>query len=364
MADDSAAADDAPSSSMIAGSHRFLWLSDVHLDPMYGTPLAFAASYYPDADCGAGMSADADDDAAAPYYFGRYGCDSPPALVGGALDAAIEAFETTSSGGEEGGGGRRQRPSLVIVTGDAIRHGIDQIFSGGDFSEGAESKADNGTTTTSSEAKAGDEAGDEAASAPWHEAAMDEAGKVVRSFASIMRTSFPDSVIVYALGNNDVVPDYYLALFDDVVVDDDGVAREEGIATIPTPGTAGMLGVLYDALVVGGDDDDDDDDDVSILTSADASTFLAGGYYSRTIHDGSLVVLSLNTILYSSFHEPIMRHRDIDDPGGQFAWMRKILSGCRREVETCRSAMIVGHVPPAMGSFRHQQLWREGYIRT
>ena len=168
MADDAAATADPPStsSSMIAGSHRFLWLSDVHLDPMYGTPLAFAASYYPDADC-----ADADDAAAS--YFGRYGCDSPPALVGGALDAAIEAFETTSSGGEEGGGGRRQRPSLVIVTGDAIRHGIDQIFSGGDFSEGAESKADNGTTTTSSEAKAGDEAAEEAASAPWHEAAMD-----------------------------------------------------------------------------------------------------------------------------------------------------------------------------------------------
>jgi hypothetical protein len=80
-----AAADGGPtpssteSSSSSGTTHRLLWLSDVHLDPRYGTPLAFTAPYYDGADCY--------DASGAPS--GKYGCDSPPVLVRGALDAAV-----------------------------------------------------------------------------------------------------------------------------------------------------------------------------------------------------------------------------------------------------------------------------------
>ena len=342
----------APSSSS-SGSHlRFLWLSDVHMDPHYGTPLAFAASYYEGVDCG-----DASD---APS--GKHGCDAPPALIAGALDAAVAA--TTTATTTSGGGGDWERrsppPAFVVVTGDAVRHGVDQIFSepGADFAEGAEARSDGAVAS--------------AASATWHDLAMAEAGRVMGGVASMIRDAFPDSVVVVCLGNNDVVPDYYLEL------PEDGAGGEGGGVAMPTPETAGMLGIMYDALsgITANDDYDDasssssssSSSPSSILTSSDAPTFLRGGYYVRMVHSGSLAILSLNTVLYSSIYGPYIDADD--DPGGQFGWMRTILSECRASPAggggggpRC-SAMIVGHVPPAMGSFRHQQMWRERYIRT
>ena len=363
-------ADDVPSTSTAAAAasgggvgHRFLWLSDVHLDPYYGTPLAFRESYDDGANCDA---SDDDSTATSSKITGRYGCDSPPSLVLGAIDAALRGLR---GGGEEEGGD----PSFVLVTGDVVRHGIDQLFVTGNFEEGSESRVDNNKSSSSSSAMDG------AAYASYHDIAMIEAGKVMGTASSYLRDAFPNATIVICLGNNDVVPDYYLELYEDDENDGNG---NEGRGMMPTPQTAGMLGVLYDALV---GDIDEDGMSSSILTSEDMSTFLRGGYYHRTFHDGSLIVLSLNTVLYSSFHGPTI-HRNIDDPGGQFEWMRTTLRDCRRRRQTSSStsaasssasaaaadaengtgcsAMIVGHVPPAMGSYRHQQLWKEGYIRT
>ncbi|KAL3816384.1 hypothetical protein ACHAXA_008354 [Cyclostephanos tholiformis] len=337
--------DDVPSSSSSFSSHRFLWLSDVHLDPYYGTSLAFQESYYVGSNCDV---SDDDDETTT----GRYGCDSPPSLVVGTINASRGAMTTTKTTTADGGDGGD--PSFVIVTGDVVRHGIDQIYVTGDFVEGAESRLDNSSSSAAAAA-----AVDDAASASYHARAMAEAGSVMGEFASALRLAYPNSIIVICLGNNDVVPDYYLELFEDGNGNGEGGGGGE---VPPTPETAGMLGVLYDALVGNIDDDDEDYVPSSILKSEDMSTFLRGGYYHRTLHDGSMIILSLNTVLYSAFHGP-HAHRYIDDPGGQFAWMRMILSDCRLSSRPC-SAMIVGHVPPAMGSYRHQQLWKEGYIRT
>ena len=108
----------------------------------------------------------------------------------------------------------------------------------------------------------------------------------------------------------------------------------------------------------------------SILMSLDEPTFLKGGYYSRTVHNGKIVILSLNTLLYSSFHDPYTHHRDTKDPGEQFAWMGYQLSKCRSTSTSTTStrmtqqAILVGHVPPVMGSYRHQQLWIAQYIHS
>jgi sphingomyelin phosphodiesterase acid-like 3 len=353
-------ADDVPSAAATSGGeavlgHRFLWLSDVHLDPYYGTSRAFRESYDDGTKC------DDSDDGDEDRTTGSYGCDSPPALVLGAIDAARREFKVD---GEENG------PSFVIVTGDAVRHGIDQLFaSGRNFEEGSESRVENDDNDNNSSS-----AMDGAAIASYHDEAMIEAGKVMGTVASYLRTAFPNATVVICLGNNDVVPDYYLELYEDKERREDGHGNGDD-GGMPTPQNAGMLGVLYDALV--GDDVDEDGTSSSILTYEDMSTFLRGGYYHRTFHDGSLIVLSLNTVLYSSFHGPMM-HRNVDDPGGQFEWMRTTLDDCRRRRRQMSSssvaaaaedgigcsAMIVGHVPPAMGSYRHQQLWKEGYIRT
>lgn len=95
------------------------------------------------------------------------------------------------------------------------------------------------------------------------------------------------------------------------------------------------------------------------MTPYDEWTFLRGGYYSRTLHDANLTVLSLNTVLYSGYFNPTPKN--VYDPGWQLAWMRQILSGCR---ENGTQAMILGHIPPGIGSYRHTQMWKDIYVQS
>ena len=93
------------------------------------------------------------------------------------------------------------------------------------------------------------------------------------------------------------------------------------------------------------------------LGDDDRLTFLRGGYYLREVHGDRVVILCLNTVLYSSNFLPRPEH--VGDPGGQFEWMDNVLAGCQREG---KKAILVGHIPPSLGSFRHSQLWKEMYI--
>lgn len=321
----------------------FLWLSDVHFDPFYSTLTAFKAAYYPGANC--------QNDDAPP--LGRYGCDSARPLVQSALEHAINL--TT------GGDAPYSTPAFVVLSGDSIRHGVDQLFAGGDFKEGAEARS-NSTSNSSNTAV------EDAAASTYHAQAMDAAGDILNELVSMVGAAFPESEIIVSLGNNDVVPDYYLELYDE-----GGDDLSLGSTTL-TPQTAGMLGVLYNALSRGQTENATNAPDglpgtnPVLLESGDETTFLHGGYYSRTVHNGALTILSLNTVLYSNyFVSPEQHHQrqeplpGADDPGHQFAWMKTVLSGCRVRGS---QAIIVGHIPPAVGSFRHTQLWKEQYIQT
>lgn len=302
----------------------FIWLSDLHLDPHYATPKAFQASYYADANCS---------NYAAPS-MGTYGCDSPRELVRSALDHAVNI--TTAV--------RNASPAFVIVTGDIIRHGVDQLFTGENFAEGAESMSDPSYSGSV----------EQAAESSFHVQAMDAAGNIHNEVVSLIETAFPDTEIIYSVGNNDVVPDYYLKLEDQ--------NTPPGNSTLK-PESAGMLGRIFDALSTSAEPKIVEGQRIkspnTVLTSSDQSTFLQGGYYHRNIHNGALAVLSINTVLYSSSFQPGTLNED--DPGFQFAWMRKILLDC---VGNGTNAVIVGHIPPAVGSFRHTQLWAERYIKT
>ena len=87
-----------------------------------------------------------------------------------------------------------------------------------------------------------------AVDAPWHADAMSEAGNAVQTLATMLRSSFPNSVIFICVGNNDVVPDYYLQLDDgrNNARDDGDERKMTEIATTTT--SMGMLSVLYEAL--------------------------------------------------------------------------------------------------------------------
>jgi sphingomyelin phosphodiesterase acid-like 3 len=77
------------------------------------------------------------------------------------------------------------------------------------------------------------------------------------------------------------------------------------------------------------------------------------------LHSGNLIVLSLNTVLYSNNYAPEAIY--VDDPGKQFLWMRKMMNYARER--QCQ-VIVVGHIPPCIGSFRHNQFWKDEYVKT
>lgn len=187
-----------------------------------------------------------------------------------------------------------------------------------------------------------------AANSPYHIKAMEAAGKIVQDMTTILNESFPNTPVVLSVGNNDVVPDYYLELKEEnTPLGNLSLAVED----------AGMLGVIFQAL--SNTTTSEGKNKKAILTEDDEWTFLRGGYYSRSFHDGSLVVLSLNTVLYASFFEPTPMNAD--DPGKQFEWMRKMMSYSR---EMRGQVIIIGHIPPSLGSYRHNQFWKTTYVKT
>jgi hypothetical protein len=78
---------------------------------------------------------------------------------------------------------------------------------------------------------------------------------------------------------------------------------------------------------------------------APSVTELSGGYRATEVVPG-LVVLSLNTVLYSLKHTPDVSGES--DPWGQFAWLESQLS---LAIDRGQKVWILGHVPPAVASY-------------
>jgi sphingomyelin phosphodiesterase acid-like 3 len=175
---------------------------------------------------------------------------------------------------------------------------------------------------------------------------MEAAGHVMSNLSAMLKEYFPETEIIVSLGNNDVVPDYFLELKEE--------STELGNSSLSVK-DAGMLGVLFSALSY--DETETQKSGRGLLTQSDEWTFLRGGYYSRTLHNGNLMVLSLNTVLYASYFEP--ESTNVDDPGKQFLWMKKMLDYSRER--QCQ-VIIMGHVPPTLGSYRHNQFWKHEYV--
>ena len=144
----------------------FLWLSDTHYDPYYGTNCAFSSGYYGDVSCN-----DTD------WPSGQYGCDSPAALVQDALDFAGEVAA---------------QPEFVVVSGDLVRHGVDSLFCAEEFREGGEGHDDASVI--------------KAAHADFHPKAMEKAAEIAGGLVDMIGKAFPKTEVIMALGNNDVVP--------------------------------------------------------------------------------------------------------------------------------------------------------------
>eukprot|EP00586_Coscinodiscus_wailesii_P016713 CAMPEP_0172503882 /NCGR_PEP_ID=MMETSP1066-20121228/173345_1 /TAXON_ID=671091 /ORGANISM="Coscinodiscus wailesii, Strain CCMP2513" /LENGTH=131 /DNA_ID=CAMNT_0013279809 /DNA_START=83 /DNA_END=475 /DNA_ORIENTATION=- len=122
----------------------FIWISDLHFDSHYGTPLAYHSSSGGTSTCGTSDNP----------TIGIYGCDSPLALLISTLSYAANTLPD---------------PDFVLVTGDTLRHGGENLPN-----------------------------------------AMDEVYSGTHDVAGYLREYFPEVMILYTIGNNDVLPDYHL----------------------------------------------------------------------------------------------------------------------------------------------------------
>ena len=291
-----------------------LWLSDLHLDPYYGTD--FASSHKTNS-CSLPYNA-----TLLEHPYGQVGCDAPPIL----LEFALENVQSQNNNNNANNNANNNNIDFILVTGDFARHSMDTL------------------------------------SQHLGRSIYDPVESILSTCIQSIQKALPNVPIVPVLGNNDVVPDYYLGLdqslekVNELEVPDSNSDSEAMLATV----TFG----LKDAF----------------LTKDEFFTFQHGGYFSRLVDlpstttleeeeeegGSSILVLSLNTVLYSVNHQPDpeSKGRRPEDPYGQFEWMKSQLQTAANPNSKRRivGVYLAGHIPPSIGSYRHSQLWHDQYL--
>ena len=389
----------------------FLWLSDLHVDPLYGTE--FAVSHHTSSTeyCTSKKNL-------VKYPYSRRGCDSSFALFDSCLDDILKNNNTSSK--------RKQQIDFILITGDLVRHGTDELYSSSVLSSSSginttassllssalqvsslgrggqgrrEKEADTNITKKDED--------DEEEVLPVDVEDIDSGidvdhgpisftGSILSSSIHSIKKRFPNIPIIPVLGNNDVTPDYYLADNND---DGDDDTDEKG-NTITTM----MIGNSSSNSNFNVNDNEllemaRSGFSACFESDEEERTFLHGGYFSRIIQTtstSSILILSINTIIYSTNHQPEFNsnnsknHDEIDDndddPFGQFAWiesqLQKAINGTitpsttkstsnntnnnnnnNNEKPTNINAIyVVGHIPFGIGSYRHSQFWFDRYV--
>jgi hypothetical protein len=216
-----------------------LHLSDFHLDPYFGTSLAAMA-----ATCGGASS---------PWY-GLPGCDAPRTLVESAINASAETLAKSTAGLE--------RPPLVYVTGDWLRHELTAV-------------PDAATTAT--------------------EIFADIIGLLKAQFGAAAGNALIHPMMPVCLGNEDFVPDYHF-----------NVSAAGSVLLMQQ-----VASMLESAGFFAGAGQENQ-----------SATFAYCGYAAYVADPGQLRVLTLNTLIWTMDMNPPTTE---SDPCGQLAWMESQL---------------------------------------
>ena len=281
----------------------FLWLSDLHLDPFYGTDKA--VSYHNDNnEC----RLPGNNGTTFHFPYGRVGCDTPLSL----LEATLRNAKANNNDNSI---------DFILITGDFVRHLTNQIEDPIDFTESVLSTC-------------------------------------IRSIRSIFSENIS---IIPVLGNNDVTPDYYLDVH--ATAGEYNITNiSSGITTTNANNIAknSLLRMARNGLSESFLSEEESRTFVHggyfariIETTASSSSSLSSS-------TSSILVLSLNTVIYSINHHD---DNDYDDPLDQFAWIESQLQTAAVAKNNKITAIyVVGHIPPTIGSYRHSQMWHERYL--
>jgi len=292
------------SSSNTQTNATFLWLSDLHMDPFYGSANASGGTF-----CQTTIAATTTSES---HPLGQIGCDSPFDLVQQSIQFAKNLTfanvnhnnnddSDTQHDQESSSSSQSSQPTFLLLTGDLVRHGTEAL-----------------------------------------DDSFERTRSILFNISQMIITSFPEMSIIPTIGNNDVTPDYYLDIEN------------------PTS----MLEMILDGL------------DPFFQSSEERKTFRFGGYFARNVSTtttsspssstSTLTILSMNTVIYSTSHTPQPSKDNnekmmmIEDPLGQFSWLETQLQIANA---SSRHVYLVGHIPPAIGSYRHSQLWHDIYLQ-
>lgn len=154
--------------------------------------------------------------------------------------------------------------------------------------------------------------------AQQRDAAPETYQRIVNMLANYSGGVVPIPNVVTPLGNNDVVPDYYWPLN----------------ATAPPQLLTDMANMLRSG---------------NLLTEAEHDTFRRYGYYARQMPGANLVVLVLNTLLWTFDLDPTPAVSD--DPEGMFAFLEDALAAA---AAAGKKVLILSHMPPTINFFEVQ----------
>eukprot|EP00026_Physarum_polycephalum_P006183 Phypoly_transcript_06224.p1 GENE.Phypoly_transcript_06224~~Phypoly_transcript_06224.p1 ORF type:complete len:395 (-),score=55.88 Phypoly_transcript_06224:44-1228(-) len=154
---------------------------------------------------------------------------------------------------------------------------------------------------------------------PAHHLVEEEQVEVINFVASILNDTFPGVLVIPSIGNNDVFPDYNITCNDPKLVDLHGAYQD----WIPADQVA---------------------------------TYLQMGAFAVS-PQSSLLVISLNTILYSVRNN----YGNQTDPCGQFEWLGEQLANAQNAGMT---VYITGHILPGMDPDFYTPLWYPAFTEN
>ena len=190
--------------------------------------------------------------------FGQIGCDAPYSLVQASVLAASSAVSA---------------PDLVLVAGDLVWH---------------------------------------------HPGTLDDSQTTFATVSAVLGAAYPSTDVCFAIGNNDVFPDYAVN------------ATDPAYFAAQANASAALCG----------------------LDAAAAANLTAFGYFHREIWPG-LELLVLNTDVYSIYSDVLAD--DSADPYGQLAWLGSHLAAAEA---AGGAVLLVGHIPPSIDSYGRGPLWQ------
>ena len=297
-------------------SSKFLWLSDLHYDPYYGTSLAYGHKQCQQESSSSSSSSSSS--------YGQIGCDSPQVLIETILQHVKNVTSSSSCSSID----------FVVITGDLSRHGNDGISN--TPMNDTQSILYNVSHLLSNYLLSNDD--------DTSDVSVDcNDENVQQNNKTNSTTTTTKLVIIPSIGNNDVTPDYYI-----------DIQHPTSMLQMIYNGMSPILPLQPPSSSSASASSSSSSSTVAATTSE--STMKRGGYLAYNVTN-QLTILSINTVIYSTKHMPLLQLPD--DPLDQFVWLKQQLDIAKH---SNRKVYIVGHIPPAIGSYRHAQFWHDKYL--